>query len=129
MRYMMTQLRHTVLTVTFSVICLILSSVAFAQTKQFDRIVAFGTSLSDSSNAFILLSDPTASGFVDDCSMGTRMNIPPYDQLDDFLVPDGSYAKGGHHVTNGATWLEQLATSMGLSGNARPALREVAQFV
>jgi len=43
--------------------------------------------------------------------------------LDELLVPDGSYAKGGHHVTNGAAWIEQLARGKGLSGNARPALR------
>lgn len=120
---LMTQLRHVVLAVTCSFICLVFSSMAFAQAKQFDKIVAFGTSLSDSGNAFILLSDPYAYGIDENCSMGTPVNVPPYDQLDDLLIPDGSYAKGGHHVTNGATWIEQLAKSLGLAGNARPALR------
>ena len=54
--------------------------------------------------------------------MGTPANVPPYDALDDLLIPDGSYARGGHHVTNGATWIEQLARGKGLSGNVRPAL-------
>lgn len=120
-------LRRITLTMAFSIICLVLSSAAFAQTKQFDRIVTFGTSLSDSGNAFILLSDPSAFSFGNDCSMGTPANVPPYDQLDEFLVPDGSYAKGGHHVTNGATWIEQLGKSLGLAGNTQPSLRNPGQ--
>lgn len=78
---------------------------------------------SDSGNAFILLSDPSAFIDSEDCDMGTPANVPPYDALDDLLIPDGSYARGGHHVTNGATWVEQLARGKGLSGNTRPALR------
>jgi phospholipase/lecithinase/hemolysin len=49
--------------------------------------------------------------------------VPPYDQLDDLVVPDGPYAKGGHHFTNGAVWVEGLARYLALAGNARPALR------
>jgi phospholipase/lecithinase/hemolysin len=103
--------------------CLLLPMLASAQVKPYGRIVVIGASLSDSGNAFILLSDPLAFGFDETCGLGTPANVPPYDRLDDFLVPDGSYAKGGHHVTNGATWIEQLARSKGLSGNTRPALR------
>jgi len=115
-------LQRIALTAALSVSCLIFSTAATAQQKQFDRIVVFGTSLSDSGNAFVLLSDPSKFGF-EDCGMGTPANVPPYDALDEFLIPDGSYAKGGHHVTNGATWVEQLARGKGLSGNTRPALR------
>lgn len=122
MRYI-TQLRHIFLTLTCGVICLVLSLPALAEKKQFDRIVSFGTSLSDSGNAFVMLSDPTAFGFDDECSMGTPVNVPPYDHLDDYLVPDGSYARGGHHVTNGATWIEGLAKNIGLAGNAQPVFR------
>lgn len=111
------------LTVTFFISCLVLSAASIAQEKQFDRIVVFGTSLSDSGNAFVLLSDLSAFDFIEDCNMGTPANVPPYDTLDDFLIPDGSYARGGHHVTNGATWIEQLAQGKGLSGNVRCALR------
>lgn len=103
--------------------CWFFSSSAFAQVKKFDEIVVFGASLSDAGNAFILLSNPSAFGFDATCSLGTPANVPPYDKLDDFLVPDGSYAKGGHHETNGATWIEQFAQGKGLSGNTRPALR------
>jgi phospholipase/lecithinase/hemolysin len=115
-------LQRITLTAAFTVACLIFSTAAIAKQKPFDRIVVFGTSLSDSGNAFVLLSGPSAFGF-EGCNMGTPANVPPYDALDEFLIPDGTYAKGGHHVTNGATWVEQLARGKGLSGNTRPALR------
>ncbi|MBU5614490.1 SGNH/GDSL hydrolase family protein [Geomonas azotofigens] len=81
---------------------------ASAQTS-FDRIVVFGDSLSDPGNAFVFL--------------GTA-NTPPYQFLDQLLVPEMPYARGGHHFSNGATWVEQLARHYSLSGNTRPAFRE-----
>ena len=78
-----------------------------AQTT-FGRIVVFGTSLSDPGNAFSIIK---------------QMSLPPYDTLDPFLVPSAPYAMGGHHFTNGATWIEQLARPLGLAGNARPAFQ------
>lgn len=82
---------------------------AAAQTT-FGRIVVFGTSLSDPGNAFAL---------------GGRVNTPPYDMLGPFLVPepDMPYARGGHHFSNGATWIEQFAGPLGLAGNVRPAFQ------
>src|SRR5258706_2618747 len=71
-------------------------------------IVVFGDSLSDPGNAFALVG-------------GT--NTPPDYSVDFFLVPDQPYARGGHHFTNGATWIEQLAQSEGLAANAKPAFR------
>jgi len=82
-----------------------------------DRVVAFGASLTDSGNAFIWLSEPANQ------NCGTPLNVPPYDALDDLLVPDGPYARGGHHFSNGATWVEGLARYLALAGNARPALQ------
>jgi outer membrane lipase/esterase len=41
--------------------------------------------------------------------------------VDPFLVPDAAYAIGGHHLSNGATWIEQLAQPLGLAGSVRPA--------
>lgn len=96
----------------------LLASQGFAQKSDIDRIVTFGASLSDTGNAFVWLGDPANS------SCGTRLNVPPYDALDDLLVPDGPYAKGGHHFTNGATWVEGLARYLALAGNTRPALRK-----
>lgn len=92
-----------------------LSCQAFAGKTNIDRIVVFGASLSDTGNAFIWLAEPENS------NCGTPQNVPPYDALDAFLVPDGTYAKGGHHFTNGATWVEGLARYLALAGNTRPA--------
>ena len=56
-------------------------------------IVVFGTSLSDSGNAFAL----------------RGANTPPDYLVNPLLIPDAPYARGGPHFTNGATWVEQLA--------------------
>lgn len=92
----------------------LLSSPAVAQPPNIDRIVTFGASLSDSGNSFIWLSQHP------EC--GTSLSVPPYDTIDD-LVPSGPYARGGHHFSNGATWVEQLARHLALAGNARPAFQ------
>ena len=72
----------------------------------YSTIVVFGTSLSDPGNAFAL--------------RGGTNTAPDY-QLDPLLVPSAPYARGGHHFSNGATWIEQLARSLGLAGRVRPA--------
>lgn len=108
--------------VLFSLIIFIATD-SVAQQKPYDSIVVFGGSLSDTGNAFVTLSDPSRFGYDESCNPGTPMNVPPYDALDDFLVPDGPYAIGGHHFSNGATWVEELARSKGLAGFVRPALR------
>lgn len=95
----------------------VLSCAALAQPPRFDRIVSFGASLTDTGNAFVWLSDPANQ------QCGTALNTPPYDLLDEYRVPDGPYATGGHHFTNGATWLEGMARHFALAGNAQPALR------
>ena len=71
-------------------------------------IVVFGDSLSDPGNAFALLG---------------ATNTPPDYSQDFFLVPDKPYARGGQHFSNGATWIEQYASSRGLAANAEPAFR------
>src|SRR6266852_6123972 len=71
-------------------------------------VVVFGDSLSDPGNAFALVG-------------GT--NTPPDYSVDFFLVPTQPYARGGHHFSNGPTWIEQLAQSEGLAANAQPAFR------
>jgi phospholipase/lecithinase/hemolysin len=78
---------------------------AAAQSRVSDLVV-FGTSLSDSGNAFALRGD---------------QSTPPDFALDPLLVPSAPYAKGGHHFSNGATWIEQFAKSRGLGGSVRPA--------
>jgi phospholipase/lecithinase/hemolysin len=99
-----------------SVAFAVLSCSALAQPSAIDRLVVFGTSLSDTGNSFYWLSRP------DNVGCGTPLNVPPYAALDELLTPDGPYAKGGHHVSNGATWAEGVARGLALAGNARPAL-------
>jgi phospholipase/lecithinase/hemolysin len=99
-----------------SVVLSLLSCTALAQQSTPDRVVIFGASLSDTGNSFIWLSDPANQ------ACGVPLNVPPYDALDPLKVPDGPYAMGGHHFTNGATWAEGLARALALAGNARPAL-------
>ena len=80
--------------------------VPAAAETQLDRIVVFGTSLSDSGNAFALRGNT---------------NVPPDYLVDPFLVPSAPYARGGHHFSNGATWVEQFARPLGLAGSVKPA--------
>lgn len=88
--------------------CALAAPAAAADKAPFDRIVVFGTSLSDPGNAFVLRG-------------GT--NTPPDYSVDPFLVPDRPYARGGHHFSNGPTWVEQFAQRLGLAASANPALR------
>jgi phospholipase/lecithinase/hemolysin len=74
----------------------------------FSGIVAFGTTLSDSGNAFAILGEA-----------GT----PPDYEMGPFLIPTLPYARGGHHLSNGDTWIEQFGKSLGLGGSVRPALQ------
>jgi phospholipase/lecithinase/hemolysin len=90
------------------VACVALSSVMMlAQQSPYERIVVFGTSFSDSGNTAIVVGSST----------------PPSYDVDEWLVPNLPYARGGHHLSNGPTWIEQLARSIGLGGSVQPALR------
>ncbi len=80
--------------------------LAAAQSR-FSGIVVFGTSLSDPGNAFVLVGDAAT---------------PPDFMLNPFLIPSAPYARGGHHFSNGATWVEQYARSVGLGDAVKPAL-------
>lgn len=87
-------------------VMLALPGLAAGQSR-FLGIVVFGTSLSDPGNAFVLVGD-----------QGT----PPDFTLNPLLIPSAPYAKGGHHFSNGATWIEQFARTLGLGDTVRPAL-------
>ena len=102
------RVRTTAFVASVALLAVASVSVPSAAPAPFARIVAFGTSLSDSGNAFALRG-------------GT--NTPPDYLLDPLLVPSAPYARGGHHFSNGATWIEQFARSMGLAGSVRPAFR------
>jgi phospholipase/lecithinase/hemolysin len=96
--------KMTVMSIVLAFLFLIPSWAGAGQ--KFGRIVVFGTSLSDSGNLFAL------TGMA---------NTPPYGTLDPLLVPSAPYDKGGHHFSNGATWVEQFSRPLGLAGDTRPA--------
>ena len=100
------RVRRTAVFGAVAVLALATATTRTAAQGPFASIVAFGASLSDSGNAFALRG-------------GT--NTPPDYLLDPLLVPSAPYARGGHHFSNGATWIEQFARSQGLAGSARPA--------
>lgn len=91
--------------ISFLTLAVLAPSWVMAQPA-YGRIVVFGTSLSDPGNAFALTGQAIE---------------PPYATLDMFLVPDAPYSTGGHHFSNGATWIEQLALMPGIGGNTLPA--------
>ena len=102
--------RNSSLLVRWSLIgCLVIFMAAprWASAQSADAVVVFGTSLSDSGNAFALTGDAST---------------PPDFTLNPFLIPSAPYAKGGHHFSNGATWIEQYARGLGLGNSAGAAL-------
>lgn len=80
------------------------TGVAVADTEHgYSRIFIFGASFMDSGNHFAFTGE-TAH--------------PPFE----FLGP--SYGVGGHHFSNGRTWVEVLAQDMELTDWAKPAWRD-----
>ena len=63
--------------------------------QKVDDLVVFGDSLSDPGNAFALLGE---------------QSLPPF-----LLIPEAPYAIGGHHFSNGRTWVEALGYEFGLA--------------
>ena len=98
--------RTAVVTAATAMLVVAHTSVPQAMPAPYSRIVVFGTSLSDPGNAFAL--------------RGGTNTAPDY-LVDPLLVPSAPYARGGHHFSNGATWVEQFARSTGLAGSVRPA--------
>jgi phospholipase/lecithinase/hemolysin len=88
------------------------SGIALANNAHpYSGIYAFGTSLSDEGNAFI------ACG---------NQSVPPYENLTDNLntAPgDAPYAIGGHHFSNGSTWVDVLAKSLRVKNSALPVFQ------
>ncbi len=74
--------------------------------QPFSDLVFFGDSLSDPGNGFVL---------------GGDISQRPFE-----LIPDGPYARGGLHLSNGSTWAEQFAR--GLHMRTGPAFRNPRVF-
>jgi phospholipase/lecithinase/hemolysin len=85
-----------------------LSGTALAQAAEFERVVAFGDSLMDSGNAFILTGNSAT---------------PPFAP-----VPSAPYAIGGHHFSNGRTWVEELGKNLHLQASTGPSARNQSVF-
>lgn len=79
----------------------------------YSKVIVFGDSLSDPGNAFALTGE---------------QSVPPYDTLNEFLVPSAAYAKGGHHLSNGATWIEQVGKTLKVNKDVGPAWKVPGVF-
>lgn len=94
------------------VLCLIFlfgaaSTNAYAESDHgFSALFVFGDSLSDPGNAFAITGE-TAN--------------PPFQP-----IPSAAYGVGGHHFSNGRTWVEVMAQQMRLTRGAKPAFRDPA---
>jgi phospholipase/lecithinase/hemolysin len=92
---------------------IILSAISFCMAsataraepeRPFEALYVFGDSLSDPGNAFAVTGE-TAH--------------PPFEP-----IPSAAYGVGGHHFSNGRTWVEVMAQEMGLNQGAKPAFRD-----
>ena len=84
------------------------ATIRTAAQGPFASIVAFGTSLSDSGNAFALRGGTNTPPTICWIRCWCRAHHTP---------------AAGITSRNGATWIEQFARSQGLAGSARPAYR------
>jgi len=82
----------------------------FAHHRRLDRIVVFGDSLSDPGNAFALNGGQTVA--PPDYGMTTASELLQ-------LIPAAPYAT--RRFSNGPTWIELLAGTIGLGSSAKPA--------
>jgi phospholipase/lecithinase/hemolysin len=90
-------------------LCLIFLSTAVTPSsaqQAAPELIVFGDSLSDPGNGFALVKSNAT---------------PPDFGLNPLLIPSAPYARGGHHLTNGQTWIEQLAGSLGAQRSVLPA--------
>ena len=99
-------MKNTLLTV----LLLVAASVQAKNDLTYSGIYVLGTSLSDEGNAFI------------QCGM---QSVPPYDNLGPqvYAPGDSPYAIGGHHFSNGSTWVVPLAKAVGVINSVLPVDR------
>jgi len=85
------------------IFCFGLLAAAWCQAASFNEAIVFGDSLSDSGNYF--------------ARFGV-MSLKPYETAN---VPSEPYAIGGHHFSNGATWVEQLTRDLQIPTSGLPS--------
>ena len=85
------------------IFCFGLLVAGWCEAASFSEAIVFGDSLSDSGNYF------TQFG---------GMSVQPYETEN---VPSEPYAVGGHHFTNGATWVEKLTRQLQIPNSGSPS--------
>jgi len=85
------------------IFCLSLLVAGWCEAASFSEAIVFGDSLSDSGNYF--------------AQFGV-MSKQPYEAEN---VPSEPYAIGGHHFTNGPTWVEQLTKKLHIPKSGLPS--------
>jgi phospholipase/lecithinase/hemolysin len=76
---------------------------AYSRAGDFDAMIVFGDSLSDPGNYYQLFGEQEVMPFEPD------------------NVPGAPYPMGGHHFSNGETWIEQLTRSLKIPQSGSPA--------
>jgi len=80
---------------------LAVAPTTYAGHSEYSGLIVFGDSLSDPGNAYAITGQEA---------------VAPYD-----VVPSAAYAIGGHHFSNGKTYVEKLARSIHLNSSAKAA--------
>jgi len=92
------------------IFCFSLLMAAWCQAASYGEAIVFGDSLSDSGNYFAQFGE---------------MSMQPYETEN---VPSEPYAIGGHHFTNGSTWVENLTRKMHIPKSGHPSEVSPGQF-
>ena len=92
------------------IFCFGLLVAGWCEAASFSEAIVFGDSLSDSGNYF------TRFG---------GMSMQPYEAEN---VPSEPYAIGGHHFTNGATWVENLTRQLHIPKSGLPSELSPGRF-
>ena len=85
------------------IFCFGLLVAGWCEAASYSEAIVFGDSLSDSGNYFTQFGE---------------MSMQPYESEN---VPSKPYAIGGHHFTNGATWVEQLTKKLHIPKSGLPS--------
>jgi outer membrane lipase/esterase len=85
------------------IFCLSLMVAGWCEAASYSEAIVFGDSLSDSGNYFAQFGG---------------ISIQPYETEN---IPSEPYAIGGHHFTNGATWVEQLTKKLQIPNSGSPS--------
>ena len=85
------------------IFCFGLLVTGWCEAASFSEAIVFGDSLSDSGNYFTQFGE---------------MSMQPYEAEN---IPGEPYAIGGHHFTNGATWVEQLTKKLNIPKSGLPS--------